>query len=303
MLLINFMNKIYKKSPMQKKKLEKYLTSQSPEYLQEFSHFIEDYDGYLKNSGLTMDYCIDAYLKMVKDMFSSQIKFMRTGQYPVSLASDTFENIYNDEMVMTSYMIGLAISQYLWETHYKMFEFFKISIKNNRTNIKNYTEIGPGHGLFLKSALDTLDANVTMTAIDISPVSLDISKSIIDYFHPQKTVTFINQDMINLDLNSSCDFIVMGEVLEHVEKPEILLQKINSLLAKNGKAFLSTCVNCPAIDHIYHFKTVDEIRAMFYKCGLIIESEKVLPVEHIKMDEIVKQNITINYAAVVTKAI
>ena len=106
---------------------------------------------------------------------------------------------------------------------------------------------------------------------------------------------------MNLDLDSEYDFIVMGEVLEHVEKPKMLLNKVYKLLNNNGKAFLSTCVNCPMIDHVYHFKTVDDIRDLFNECGLVIETEKILPVEDLPMKDIVKQKITINYAAIVKK--
>ena len=93
----------------------------------------------------------------------------------------------------------------------------------------------------------------------------------------------------------------MGEVIEHVENPKLLLNKIEKLLKTNGKAFISTCVNCPMIDHLYHFKTVNEIRKMLNKCGLDVISEKILPVENLPMLEIVDKKITINYSAIVNK--
>jgi 2-polyprenyl-3-methyl-5-hydroxy-6-metoxy-1,4-benzoquinol methylase len=203
---------------------------------------------------------------------------------------------------MLSYMTGLALSQYLWRTHYEMFSHLKKQLHKNKREIKTYLEIGPGHGLFLKNAIDILDTNVDMTAIDISPISLDISKSIIKHFFPIKKINFINKDMLDLNLNANFDFIVMGEVIEHVENPHLLLNKINNLLTKRGNAFLSTCVNCPAIDHVYHFHSVQEIRDMFESCGLSILSEKILPVEDLPMNEIVEKKITINYSAIVARS-
>ena len=202
---------------------------------------------------------------------------------------------------MLSYMIGLALSQYLWNTHYEMFNHLTSEVKKNKNKINSYLEIGPGHGLFLKNAIDILNDDVKVTAIDISPVSLDISKSIINHFYPNKEVSFINEDVLNLNLDSAYDFIVMGEVIEHVENPKLLLNKIEKLLKTNGKAFISTCVNCPMIDHLYHFKTVNEIREMLNKCGLDVISEKILPVENLPMLEIVDKKITINYSAIVNK--
>ena len=55
------------------------------------------------------------------------------------------------------------------------------------------------------------------------------------------------------------------------------------------------------IDHVYHFHTVDEIRSMFKNCGLIIDTENILPVEDAPMAEIINQKITINYSAIVKR--
>ena len=294
-------NKIFEKSPFQQKKLEDFFSKQDEKFNQDFELFLEEYIGYLNKNSLTIEYGIDAYLKMVSDMFKAQIKFMRTGKYPVTNTTEAIDNVYNDKTEMLSYMIGLALSQYLWSTHYEMFNHLKEELRKNAKEIKTYLEIRPGHGLFLKHAIDILDEDTNMTAIDISPISLEVSKSIIEYFYPNKNIKFINEDMLKLDLDSNCDFIVMGEVIEHVETPELLLKKISKLLSQNGKAFLSTCVNCPAIDHVYHFHTVDEIRDMFKRCGLKIVSEKVLPVENLPMCEIEDKKITINYSAIVQR--
>ena len=293
---------IYKKSPLQRKKIEKFLNSKDESFKQEFEGFLADYIGYLDTNNMTIEYGVDSYLEMVSDMFKSQIKFMRTGKYPTSNAAEAIDVVYNDEKKMLSYMIGLALSQYLWSTHYEMFSHLKESILENKGNINKYLEIGPGHGLFLKSAIDILDKDISITAVDISQTSLNVSKSIINYFYPLKNIDFINADMLNLDINLKYDFVVMGEVIEHVEDPKNLLVKISKLLNKNGKAFLSTCVNCPMIDHIYHFQSVDAIRSMFENCGLVIESERILPAEDVSMSEIIEKRITINYSAIVTAA-
>ena len=293
---------IYKKAPLQKKKIDSFLVNKSKDFMDEFNDFLFLYIDFLEDNNLNIEYGVNAYLKMVNDMFRSQVYFMRTGEYPVSKSKDAIENVYNNSTEMLSYMTGLALSQYLWRSHYEMFRNLKNELSQNKSKIRSYLEIGPGHGLFLKNAIDILDSDVDMTAIDISPVSLDISKSIIKHFFPLKKINFINKDMLDLDLNASYDFIVMGEVIEHVENPHLLLNKINNLLSPTGNAFLSTCVNCPAIDHVYHFHTVDEIRDMFKSCGLSILSEKILPVENLPMTEIVDKKITINYSAIVERS-
>ena len=93
----------------------------------------------------------------------------------------------------------------------------------------------------------------------------------------------------------------MGEVLEHVDKPYLLLKKIHDLISETGEMFLSTCVDCPSIDHVYHFKSVKEIEDMIVDSGFKIIDNLVLPVEDRSMDEIIKNKITINYCALLQK--
>ena len=103
-------------------------------------------------------------------------------------------------------------------------------------------------------------------------------------------------------INKKFDFIEMGEVLEHVDTPGLLLQSIRNILSENGKLFMSTCVDCPTIDHVYHFKSVKDIEEMISKAGLKIDNKQILPVEDLPMDEIIKRKITINYCALLSKA-
>ena len=93
----------------------------------------------------------------------------------------------------------------------------------------------------------------------------------------------------------------MGEVLEHVNRPDLLLKKTHDLISSNGEMFLSTCVDCPTIDHVYHFKSVKEIEDMIKNSGFKIIDSSILPVEDKPMEEIIKNKITINYCALLKK--
>jgi 2-polyprenyl-3-methyl-5-hydroxy-6-metoxy-1,4-benzoquinol methylase len=95
----------------------------------------------------------------------------------------------------------------------------------------------------------------------------------------------------------------MGEVIEHVNFPDKLLKKLEQLLSINGIGFISTCVDCPAIDHVYHFKSIEEIRKLIKDCNLEIIEEKILPVEDLPIEEIIQRKITINYCAIVRSSI
>ncbi len=294
---------IYKKSPLQKKKIEKYLFKQDKTFFKSAEKFSLDYLSYLESQNILLEYAVDAYLKMCGNMLKSQIYFMKTDKYPVEQAVEVFENVYDNEKVMKSFMIGLALSQFLWPTHYEMYSFFKATLRNSSNSISSYLEIGPGHGLFLSEAMQSLKNDVKFVAVDISPISIKITQSIMEHFYNNQSskITYYNIDMLELDLNDKYDFITMGEILEHVNCPEELLCKVKDLLTARGQAFISTCVNCPTIDHVYHFKHVDEIRKMLDSSGFLIKNERVLPVENFPIEEIVGKKITINYCAAVTQ--
>ena len=227
---------------------------------------------------------------------------MKTDKDPLENQDQAFEEVYDSETEMHSFMVGLALSQYLWKTHYEMFKHFQLTMKSMKRDIHKYLEIGPGHGLYFKYAMETCSKHSTYHAVDISKTSLDMTKKIISYFNLDKyNISYLNDDMLNISIDERFDFITMGEVLEHVNFPQKLLLKLNSLLSKKGSAFISTCVNCPTIDHVYHFRSISEIQDMINKSKFDIVSEKILPVENLPMDEIIKKKITINYSAIIRK--
>jgi len=303
LLFNNLLNLIYKKAPFQKKKLENYLKFQHDSFFNEAEEFVRQYTIYLDSQGIPVEYAVNAYVKMCNDMMRCQVSFMRSGQYPVEVSQETFDNVYNNPQEMKSYMIGLAISQFLWGSHYEMFSCLKSALCSYAKGTKSYLEIGPGHGLFLSQAVSVLEDCSRYVAVDISPTSINITKTIMQALHAKDklNVTYYNEDMLLLSLDNKYDFITMGEVIEHVGFPDKLLTQFKNLLTKNGKGFISTCVNCPAIDHIYHFHSVDEIREMLMRCGLNVLDERVCPVESLPMQEIVERKITINYCAIVSR--
>jgi SAM-dependent methyltransferase len=290
------------KSPLQKKKLRHFLARQDAGFMEEAESFAHDYCGYLESQKIPLEYAVSAYLEMCSMMMRCQIEFMKTGSYTIQEHSQAFEETYSNNEKMTSYMIGLAISQFLWETHYDILKCFERATEQYCPTVGSYLEIGPGHGLYLHKAMKFLKQDARIKAIDISPASIAITKSIMTHFHPQRaSISYLTEDILKHDTEERFGFIVMGEVLEHINVPQPVLVKLNNLLEADGRAFVSTAINSPAVDHVYHFKSVNDVRAMIRSAGLEIEIELVLPVEDLPMEQIVEKKITINYCAVLKR--
>lgn len=294
---------IYKKAPLQKRKIERFLSDKSDDFYIEAESFVSSYSEYLAIKGYDFEFAVDAYLKMCKDMIICQVRFMKTGKYPSDDQATAFSEVYDSEEVMFGYMIGLGFSQFLWDSHYKMFKHLERELASPDEAITNYLEVGPGHGLFLKKAVELLPSSCKFTALDISKTSIAVTKEIMQLSsgRPVEAVSYFTEDFLTHSSEVQYDFIVVGEVLEHVEDPMKMLEKIYQLLSARGRAFISTCVNCPMTDHVYHFEDITQIRQMLEASGFVARSEQVMPVEDLPFDEVMRRKITVNYSAVVAK--
>ena len=292
---------IYKKSPLQKKRIEHYLEHQDVNFKEHADSFFKIFIEYLEKQGLTLEYAVDAYLQICKDTFLEEVKFAKTGKYSLKNAEIAASQVYHNKEVMQYYMYGLAISQFFWKNHYQIYRFFIDLISQRNDDIKKYLEIGPGHGLYLLEAVKQLK-QASFKAIDLSDTSLHISSNVIKFMYPEKVdISFEMVDVFEWTYPENFDFLVMGEVLEHVENPVALLKKISTLLHPGGQAFITTCANCPAIDHIYLFSSVEMSRQTIIEGGLKIDKELVLPLEDVTESEWQPPyGKTVNYAAVVS---
>lgn len=88
-------------------------------------------------------------------------------------------------------------------------------------------------------------------------------------------------------------------MLEHLEQPRQLLAKIRDLLAPSGRVFISAPVNAPAVDHIYLFHSVEEIRGMLRSEGFALECETLRYAEDLPEAQARKLKIPQMYAALV----
>lgn len=294
--------KVTNKSHLQKEKIKNFHKRVNKIYFERAEEFTKNFEKFLKLDNLKLEVASDAYLKMCADMMISHLYFYKYDKYPLNNQKAAYEKVYDNNTEMKSYVYGIALSQFLWSTHYAMFSFFIDKLNSKNLKIKKYLEIGCGHGLFLYEVIKKYGESIEYQVVDISKTSINITKSIIDFLTKKKfNINYKLQDILKYKSKKKFDFIEMGEVLEHVDRPGKLLKKINSILNKDGKVFLSTCVDCPTIDHVYHFRSIKHIESLIKESGFKIDDRKILPVEDLPMKEIIKKKITINYCAILKK--
>ena len=295
--LLKIIELISQQNPLQKKRIHKFLQSQNEEYWD----FAENLSSILNHSFLTDDksqrQAADAYNKMCMDFLKEQIRFRKTGVYRIDDASVAVEQVYSDMTVMRYYMVGLLISYLFWPNHYELFRFFKDNLPTAEKT-KSYLEVGVGHGLFTSNMLKRYPG-ISAKAVDISETSIQTAKEILKTFQVDADhIEFIHGDYLSQNFQESgFDFIIMGEVLEHVNNAPDFMVRTKKLLNKGGSIYLSTCANSPALDHVYHFKSAEEIRDLITSHGFKIVKDLALPAEDVPPERWAAELTTINYCA------
>jgi len=286
-------NQIGVKNPMHYKKLKKDLSKCDNLFFDRASSFLEKYNKVLTSKNQNLDYAIDCYLKLVKDVKIETDLFILTGEYSSKSFDEVNKRVYENPDIMDYYMHGLLLAQFLWIQNYKMFLFFIDLLNAEHQKINSYLEIGGGHGLYISEAIEILGVeNTKFDFVDISISSIELAQNLIN----NDIVNYIHKDIFDFNPEIKYDFITMGEVLEHVEEPLKLLTKLQSLLNENGRILITTPANAPMIDHIYLFTSVDHIRKILTDAGFNIISEMYAHAEDVTDEVAERFKIPLRYA-------
>lgn len=240
------LNKIKEKNPKHASKLEANLSHLDNVYAQSASDFFNQYQRYLSGIGLNLDYGIDCYLHMIEDMLQERLKFIREGKYSNSSFEDVEKRIYGNSQIMTYHMHGLVLAQFLWFDQYERISFFKAHLRDYFNASHSYLEIGGGHGLYAFEAFKLVSHCKKYDLVDVSQSSLDLAKGILN----NSAINLFHQNIFDFSNCDKYDFVTMGEVLEHLESPLKMLEKIGEMLSERGVCYITTPMNAPMIDHI-----------------------------------------------------
>lgn len=238
----------------------------------------------------SINYLADSYNLIVNDTLKEQLYFQRHKKYRYGSFEEVADKVYFNESYMEKYMYGLAITSYFWKQHKKINNFFYDSLPADKSGA--YLEIGPGHGHFMAKAMNkSLFDN--FLGVDISPTSIELTHQLLEanVWGESRNYDLLLTDFLDGDFKGKFDAIVMGEVLEHVEQPDIFLEKITELSKKETFIFINTCINTPAIDHIYLFESIEDIEALFLRSGLNVRKRLLVPYEEMSIDETMSRSL------------
>jgi 2-polyprenyl-3-methyl-5-hydroxy-6-metoxy-1,4-benzoquinol methylase len=212
------------------------------------------------------------YLKMIGDMRKEGLYFYKHGKYRCENQRDANEHVYSRPEVMSYYMNALLLSQILWKHHFKIFIYFQEQLRSlfNEQKEISILDVGPGHGFFSYLIKKEFPGYKKIDLVDISDTSLAMTRKIIGLDHDK--IQYYKRDIFDYDENSKYDLIVLGEVVEHLDNPREILVKLSRLLSPGGFLWITTPTNSPALDHVYLFKSKEEVFQLVEDSGLRIAS-------------------------------
>lgn len=225
---------------------------------------------------------IEAFARVSFDFMRLQARFMLSGKYAATSNPTYLAELYEDDSKMNGYYLdGLLVTYMLWPNHARFYKNFleRFLPRLSEVNDLEIGEIGVGHGLMATSLIASF-GNARYTAFDISSASLEFTKNSFVILNAGENLSCIKfdavSDLVPVELEEKFDAFVCCEVLEHVERPEIMLQNMFKLLKWGSTVFLTTVCNMEAEDHIYLFNEPDEIVSMIEAAGFSIIFQEVI---------------------------
>ncbi len=290
----------------------RYINQKFPLYQKAYDYILENFDtDYMEASEELLEIIerryptqeqfnqgLDALIYISREFTLLQARLNATGKYENSSYDYCNQNIYQNKDLIHSYMDGLLFSYVFWPNHYKFLLYFKDLLRKMDAGARAL-DVPVGNAVYSYHILKYLRAK-ELHCIDISASCVQYAADFLKATQqPLKHVTFSTQDILSYCSDQRYDFISCGELLEHLEDPRQLLKVIHGILQDKGKVFLTTAIWTAAIDHIYLFKSVDDVRRLIDPTFTIL-SELIIPVS-LKPYQAGMKNEAINYACVLAK--
>lgn len=251
--------------------------------------------------GITLEQQAQAYLDFTYAFMKEQLYFRRNHCYSKNDYAAICQTVYENNQYMSSYMVALAISGCIWSDHIHILRWYEEELKAVcKDQIETYLEIGCGMGINLLHTMQMTHARYYQAA-DLSEKSTELCKALLAYAEERgliegKSYAVQCEDFFALNPEKEADVFTMFEVLEHVPNPQAMLEGIKRVTTEDAKIFISTAINSPAPDHIYLFRSVEEVTRMVESQGFSIENMMCAASSGIATEEAERKELPITIA-------
>lgn len=210
-----------------------------------------------------------------------QIRFLQTKQYAHSDFETARRDVYDNPEVMGKfYLDGLMLTHAFWPIHLDIHRMFREDFLPRVPNEGTGAEFGFGHGLYLHDVL-AARPNTLARGYDISEFSRAYAERLLRHGG-------ISADRFELGFADVREplpakpgefrWAIFAEIMEHIPDPLTSLRYLRDAMAPGAPLFVTTVLNSNAIDHLYLFTHVDQVRTMLNDAGFSILVDRELKV-------------------------
>jgi len=250
-------------------------------------------------AGDSLSEYLKSYRWMCEVFNDEQIYFVRNKKYRYASFAEVNDRVYSNKVFMQKYMEGLLVSQLFWQNHAKSYIFHSNFVRELPSGFR-YLEIGPGHGLYLATVASE-EGCISAEAWDISAESLAQTESSIRRMGVTKPVRLMQRDVQAIPKDQvleKYDVIVISEVLEHLEQPDLVLRNLKLLLSPKGKILINFPINSPAPDHIFLLESLEAVQNLVEEVGLNIEVATCFPATGYTLERAMSVQATVSCAII-----
>lgn len=220
-----------------------------------------------------LELAAQGYASFAFDTLRRQKAFEASGEYPHKTYAQAAQEVYfNAEHMTREYLPGLLLSHYLWPHHYRQLSFFDTAFlapMRLAGDPQRFAEVGVGTGVYSGRILRALQ-QARGIGYDISPSSCAYATTHVHAIGAAGRYEMREQDIVGQPVQPVA-WLVCVEVLEHLEKPLEFLRALRAALAPGGRAFITAALNAAHADHIYLYRTAEEVWQQLLQAGFVLE--------------------------------
>jgi 2-polyprenyl-3-methyl-5-hydroxy-6-metoxy-1,4-benzoquinol methylase len=256
----------------------------------------------IKIAGGELEDFVRAYDFVWDNQWREWIHFRRFNQYRIKSLREAVDEFYSNSVFMRTYMRGLLLTQVFWSNHTAAMDFYMHRFLDCVKTGAALLEVGVGHGLLLSRAAN--HPSVAMSVgWDFNDESLAEARRTLELLRPAGSYELETRDiMCDGPTNRLFDAIVVSEVLEHLEKPEIALASVSRMLRRSGRAYFNIPVNSPAPDHIFLWRSPEAALHFIEQGGFQIEDWRAFPATNYSMEEARRESLTVSVCVIANRA-
>lgn len=251
-------------------------------------------------SRYSMEEIANGYFFVTNNFMEEAKYFKEHGDYRYHSFAEVNNYIYADPENMKLYMLGLSVAEFFWSTLLRIHRFYEKIIRN--FSGEGYLEIGPGHGKYFLEAYN-LQSFQWYDAVDVSETAIEMTRDYVERYkvNGRSEYHLFCEDATKLPANIKYDFIVIQEVLEHIEEPLDMLKSIHEMLTPRGRVYALIPINTPSPAHIFLFHSIEHVMEIVTSAGFKILQKEYITANNISLDQAEEKKQPINACLVLGK--